>query len=346
MPWTFFDKYGQLRVNSGMAMAVQELAYQEFSTADAGVNVTVTTEAGASTIVSAPALVFDGLTPVIVTAFCPYWLSPAVNGAYLMGEIFDSVTGALGYGGLIATPSASTTGLTFRTIRRITPAAGSHIFSLRAWVSSGTGVYASGPGGAGHYVPGFIRVSRADWAVYNPGAVPKITTGLLSAGPPANPQDGDIWIATNIDANGARWQFQYDIAEIGSYKWKFIGGPSLQAEVIANELKSLGGYAALATPGPSIAIPRAGDYDVMIGAWIYANAATTSYMSYDIGATGAVDADYVRLDSAAANNSAGVSRIRRKAGLAAVTLTAKYAAAGGTSNFINRWMQVTPVRIS
>ena len=56
---------------------------------------------------------------------------------------------------------------------------------------------------------------------------PKITTGLLSAGPPASPNDGDIWIATNVDGAGGRWQFQYDAAWVtDAHKWKFIGGVS------------------------------------------------------------------------------------------------------------------------
>lgn len=56
-------------------------------------------------------------------------------------------------------------------------------------------------------------------------------------------------------------------------------------------------------------------------------------MSYDIGATGAVDADSIRQGQQGGGTTGSDhsgSRKRRKTGLSAVTLTAKYKATEGT----------------
>jgi hypothetical protein len=94
----------------------------------------------------------------------------------------------------------------------------------------------------------------------------KITTSPMSGGPPASPADGDIWIATNVDSSGLRWQFQY-AAAAPTYKWAFIGGSMMQG--------GPSGTIALATTqttpidvtgGPTITIPRSGIYDFAFGA--------------------------------------------------------------------------------
>ena len=44
--------------------------------------------------------------------------------------------------------------------RRLTPAAATKTYSLRAYVTGGTGFAAAGPGGSGVLVPGFILVRK------------------------------------------------------------------------------------------------------------------------------------------------------------------------------------------
>jgi hypothetical protein len=148
--------------------------------------------------------------------------------------------------------------------------------------------------------------------------------------------------------NGIQWHLGYESGE-PTYKWRFLGGPPLYAEVATAETTASAVYAALATAGPAVAVPRAGDFDVEHGAMHYttANGGAGTYMSYDIGATGAVDGDAVLNAQATGVNSAVVStaRKRRKAALTAVTLTAKYRASGGTGQWQNRYLTVTPVRL-
>lgn len=160
---------------------------------------------------------------------------------------------------------------------------------------------------------------------------------------PGSPVDGQPYTYVADSTNGVYWNFKWRNAS--SY-WAFVGGPPLFNTVeTSGESTSSTTYAALATAGPSIAVPFAGDYDVEIGAAIDPASGNIAYMSYDIGGTGAVDADQI-----IATNPGGtawywsVGRIRRKT-LTAVTLTAKYKVdTASTANFGKRWMALTPVK--
>jgi len=160
---------------------------------------------------------------------------------------------------------------------------------------------------------------------------------------PGSPADGDEYVYAADPANGVYWRFKYRTA---TAKWIFIGGAPLYAEVTPSETNASTTYAAVTTPGPSVALPFAGDYIVEIGCQgLYSNGSTPScYMSYDIGATGAVDADAIINASQVVAGGQNLSRLRRKTGLTAVTLTAKYRATAGTLRVQDRWMAVWPVQ--
>lgn len=161
-------------------------------------------------------------------------------------------------------------------------------------------------------------------------------------GSPANNQQTILTDSTS--APTWYWLLQYNST---AAKWQFIGGSSIYAEVQTSETTTSTTYAALTTAGPSITVPNAGDYFVEIG-MAASSTGNLSYMSYDIGGTGAVDADAVTEYGQNVTPGYSVSRARKKTGLSASTaLTAKYKAiTGNTSTFANRWMRVTPIQIS
>lgn len=178
------------------------------------------------------------------------------------------------------------------------------------------------------------------------GVVPAAATYVTSL--PSSPTDGqEIYYAANA-TNGVIWHFRYRSA---ASKWEFVGGPPLVASVATTQTTTSTSYTALTTAGPSITLPLAGDYDVTIGADIYGGYDSSfnpvsAMMSYDIGATGASNADAIIYGAYAL--TASVSSVRRKTGLSAVTLTAKYKANSNPANapsFSNRFMLITPVRI-
>lgn len=132
-----------------------ELAYVE---ATAPVPVTALAAASADTVVTAPAIDVDGSTPILVHFFTPYVEVPA--GGFMRFVAYDGSTQLGEYEMAKVSGGASERG-PVNLWRRAIPAAGSHAYSWRAYVGSGSGVAGAGPGGAGAFVPLFIRVALA-----------------------------------------------------------------------------------------------------------------------------------------------------------------------------------------
>jgi hypothetical protein len=175
----------------------------------------------------------------------------------------------------------------------------------------------------------------------------------LVAALPSVPYDGQE-VAFLADANnGVLWHLKYRTGSSSPYKWEWVGGSALFAEVVAGaNTVNQTTYGDPAQPGgPNIALPLAGDYEVTIGMEAdrptVANGVT--FMSYAIGVIAAVDADAIRLtqyDAPSPGPGANISRTRRKNGLGAVTLAAKYRTnVNYTSGFYSRWMRALPIRL-
>jgi hypothetical protein len=196
-----------------------------------------------------------------------------------------------------------------------------------------------------------------DGVEFDTESVSAYTTGVL--GPPrvtalpTSPIDGQECYLVADAANGVIWHLRYNAAS-ASYKWEVVGGSPLAVEVAgAYETTSSGTYVALATAGPSITLPVAGDWVISQGFEGYIDttgSAWGTYMSYDIGATAAVDADNVVVGGAPQQSGAGqpmAFRARRKNGLGAVALVSKYKVyPGGTiGHFQKRSMSAMPIRV-
>lgn len=184
-------------------------------------------------------------------------------------------------------------------------------------------------------------------------SLPTITKGT---GFPGSPADGDIHFyplsgVVTVPANGGvgHWMYVYDGT---TSKWNWVGGPPVLAEITTDQNLTTGTtYQALTTVGPSITIPLTADYDVGLWCSGYAGVAgiTNLYHSFDVGGTGAVDADAVTMSvsgTAPATGELGAYRKRRKTALAAATaLVSKYRMqADVDGHFYNRQMGITPVR--
>lgn len=184
-----------------------------------------------------------------------------------------------------------------------------------------------------------------------PGASAAATVGTTLPASPTDQQEAIL--VDSLTAPTYAWRFKYLTAITGTNKWLFIGGGPLVVQVDTNETTQSTTYAALATPGPIVPIPRAGDYVVSHGFTGSGPNGNYAIMSYDIGATAAVDSDSLTLQnnnsSVATNmyNYTSVSRTRRKLGLPVGSLTAKYRTAGAPNwQITSRWMSVIPVLVS
>lgn len=180
----------------------------------------------------------------------------------------------------------------------------------------------------------------------------QIPTVALAAFPPANPTDQQaIYLALPasydpIGGKAIRWLCVYDSALA---MWHVTGAP-LYGEVTTSETTTSAAYTDLATVGPSVVLPRPGDYMIAVGLdeWNN-NPGSICQMDYAGGGIVAGNGGPVaniQTPTAAVVQSMNQSREREKAALTAGTLTAKYMTGGGTGRYEFRYLKVTPMRIT
>lgn len=134
----------------------RQLAYAEIT---ANVTISATAEASATTIMTAPAVTLDGSTAIRVECFLPALTTAAAANAVVVLPLFDGGT-SLGLIGQFRTPAAIGAQTPVLVSRQFTPSAASHTYSLRGFQSGGNGTLFAGAGGAGAFLPAYIRVSR------------------------------------------------------------------------------------------------------------------------------------------------------------------------------------------
>ena len=76
-------------------------------------------------------------------------------------------------------------------------------------------------------------------------------------------QDADEVILELSAANGVRWHLRYNSGSASPYKWEYIGGACLWAKDDSTYTVTATSYQVA---GPSVVIPRAGEYDVTVQA--------------------------------------------------------------------------------
>jgi hypothetical protein len=171
---------------------------------------------------------------------------------------------------------------------------------------------------------------------------------------PSSPADGDMCVFAADATNGIYWLLRYRAGSASAYKWEYLGGEELFAEVLGSlpgEGTTSASYTNLATVGPSITTPLAGDYKVEVGGHGYqvGGAGLDNYLiSYAIGATPASDDDAVIFYGGGPTTGATLSRRRRKNGLGAgAAIVSKYKTepSGAQFYFLNRFLSIKPIRV-
>jgi hypothetical protein len=180
-----------------------------------------------------------------------------------------------------------------------------------------------------------LRYSGTEW---HQVGVPPYVTAL-----PTPPFDGfEVFYAADA-TNGVIWHLRYRSGG-GTHKWEYVGGPPLYASIDTQESTSSGTYVDLATSGPAVTLPLAGDYMVTIQCQLIGTDAA-GVMSYAIGGAGASDDDGLISSIATVAGNMTINRVKRKTGLTAVTLTSKYRTSGVTVDFLKRVITAVPVRV-
>jgi hypothetical protein len=163
---------------------------------------------------------------------------------------------------------------------------------------------------------------------------------------PTSPVDGQECYYVADATNGVLWHLRFNAGSSSAYKWEVVGSSTaLLSEVATAEAVSSATYVNLATVGPTVTLPLAGDYVVEHGTeFDTATSNVFAAQSYAIGATAAVDADFVELQASTGGTRVFGSRRQRRNALAATTLQAKYRTSGSVT-FSKRWLSATPVRV-
>jgi hypothetical protein len=174
----------------------------------------------------------------------------------------------------------------------------------------------------------------------------KRTISTIATGPPGSPADGDIWVATAVDANGVRWHFQYNAGSASAYKWEFIGGPAIAVDVVTGEATASATNVDLATV-QSFTLPRAGDWDVLFGATTAnTTAATNNFTTLTIAGTELALALCTASQGGASQIDALAHAVRLTGRFGADVLKQQYRTSAGSATFRERYMRITPVRVS
>jgi hypothetical protein len=132
-------------------------AHNQFTS---NVTVAATSEATATTIVTASSVAFDGATSVEVEFFSPdVQLGANAAGNALILVLYQDGVPA-GFYSAVASGGTTTLNMPVRPSRRLTPAAGVRTYSVRAYRTNADCVVRGGAGGTGAYVPGFVRIRK------------------------------------------------------------------------------------------------------------------------------------------------------------------------------------------
>lgn len=150
------------------------------------------------------------------------------------------------------------------------------------------------------------------------------------------------------------WMLRYNAGSASAFKWEFIGGAALDNEVATEEATASAVYVDLATNGPTITVPFAGDYLVTAGAYIWTEnvAALEAFASLKVGAAATADAGRhawmgVSADATAARRG---GQFASKGEILALAqndiLKLQYRVTAGAATFGKRWVSVLPIRLS
>ena len=99
-----------------------------------------------------------------------------------------------------------------------------------------------------------------------------ITSVTSLPGSPFNEQE--VYYAADA-TNGVYWHLRYRSASGSTHKWEALGAVApLTAEVLTSQTTSSATYVDLATAGPTVTVPLAGDYLITFGATLYNSTGT------------------------------------------------------------------------
>jgi hypothetical protein len=194
----------------------------------------------------------------------------------------------------------------------------------------------------------------AVWSAIAAADLPAQAVATYGTTLPASPTDGAEHVLVDSTTNPSyQWRFRYNAGSSSAYKWEFIGGSFAQSLITTGEgLTTLSTWSDLATIGPQVTLPRAGDYDVQASSMVSHSAQVAQvwlslYLNNSGGASGPGGITQF-LPNAGWTLAPLPSLTGRFSGVAASDKVKLmyYNQLAGTATFSQRWLRVLPVRVS
>lgn len=277
-----------------------ELGYSQITS---NVSVPVTAATSPTTVISDMTVVCDG-GPVLVEFFAPIARPGTAAGNIIYINLYqDGAELDRGFA-YVETPVAGSSWHPVHLARRVTPTAGSHTFSIRAYAIGNAGQINAGSGGTG-FSPAFLRVSKIVQATQWPA----VTTGTIictSSTRPASPfvgqsiyetdtslaytYNGSAWVQTG-DSTGAWTAFTPTISQSSTVTYS---GPMrytrIGRTIHANCALYITGSGSAGT-GVTVSLPVAAQASLPVigSSWIYDASAGVRYVcAVDLASTTSV----------------------------------------------------------
>ena len=133
-----------------------ELDYAQYTSA---VTISASSEATANTIVTGGSVAYDGSTIIEIHFYAPGFNTPSSAGANMVVCLYDG-SSSIGFIGQFSTVANAAQISPVNCFVRITPSNASHAYSIRAYLTTGTGSVYGGSGGAAAYRPGYVRITK------------------------------------------------------------------------------------------------------------------------------------------------------------------------------------------
>lgn len=175
---------------------------------------------------------------------------------------------------------------------------------------------------------------------------------LVAALPTTNLVDGmEVYLQTSTMAtNGTAWHLRYRAAAPAATRWEFVGGAPMQQTVNGGAGGGgtyVGPLASGLNPvpgGPSVVVPRPGDYIVAFGATVQCDSNDTVHIGIDGGGLAATAAPMIEVADNVSLDTSSLS-VRRNVATATSTL-AMFADTASSDVYVGaRYLAVTPIRL-
>ena len=177
------------------------------------------------------------------------------------------------------------------------------------------------------------------------GIRPAIVSSL-----PGSPVDGQEVYYQADATNGVIWHLRYRSAASGSYKWEYVGGPAMSAEVVTAQSTTSNTFVDLATVGPTITVPLSGDFEVSFSTGVSASDPGAVSVAPKFGSTSESNGDKVSWTTDNGGDTALARILPRRNVASGTVVKLRYscplvAAGSPTYSFLNRTLSIRPIRV-